>query len=1140
MKKVEKLQIQRPVLRHKMYKSGKNWIVAGVVGLASLTFSMVVKADTKAPVNTTKDQTEAQKISNQGNAVAQTTQNSTSIANPSSTQNATSQAQIPALDNKKDSSNSSAIADTKPVEASQSDDNHKANVASSPSQATNTQRTDSVAPSQTKPPKTSLVAEEHQSLDNETTSFKPNVTKRILINSKFAQSASIDKAQVIQENVKQSKNNSLLYISSKQNSQNNSNSIGDEQMLESSLVENSNGSLSNPPENNGGNVSLDVDYEINKDVQSGTVLENHGSGTINNETVPTNNPNLVTYKQNTDKHWVEGSQQVDDKVYINGAVAYAVVTSSLPDPTTLAEPLSFVSVTDDYSQFASLVDVKSIRVLENGQDVTSSYNLTNQDGKVIATRKEPSKAPAGAVQLAIDFLIHSDVKNNTDLINTGSATINKLTVPTNSPKVVTYQPSGEKHWVLNNIITDNQLYLSGDQAIAQIATELPANLAKPASLVRIIDDYSAFASYVHANNVRVLSQGKDITSLYTITQSNGTVTATMKDPSTVNGGKVVLQITFDINNDTPDATVLNNKAKVVVDNATADVPNVKVVTWSPKATKDSELGYVSGNPDTSVNGKLVPNGQILTYPLQTSSFPAHRAEDITSHVIKDTLDENVKFLGFKAFIQRLDGTLYDVTNHIKLTQDGRNLTFTDDDALIQAYNKDKADGANTPIIDLFVQALGNSKQIKNQFTVYTNNNVTQSNIVTNTTPDVAKPTKFDLNVDGINIDGEYTLPGSVNNYTMVWKLSQYKGMAAGTDEINNGFYFIDDYPENALDADTSKFTLMVNNKPVQGVTSTKYNSLADAPTKLQQQLKAAGLEPKGAFIVWSPTDPVAFFNNYVSKGADITIMAPMTVKDAFSGEYQNEAYQLELGQLAKTNVVTNNVPKINAYKDVVHSVSDKTSLNNSKIKLGAIFDYELKGASLPEKLGTPLNQYGFKDDYDQIHDQYLGQYQVLLTSKVVLKNGTVLPEGTDVTNKTKQSIDTQNGVVSIEFNKDFLSQIDFSKSGFSASAFLNMKRIKSGVVYNKYTNIINGKDYVSNTVKTTTDEPVKNTSAVNKPKTSSIPNNVLESTTVSSKEEAQQLPQTGNQRDMTSVAGIVLLGVLGATLVPMNKKRYAE
>ena len=68
---------------------------------------------------------------------------------------------------------------------------------------------------------------------------------------------------------------------------------------------------------------------------------------------------------------------------------------------------------------------------------------------------------------------------------------------------------------------------------------------------------------------------------------------------------------------------------------------------------------------------------------------------------------------------------------------------------------------------------------------------------------------------------------------------------------------------------------------------------------------------------------------------------------------------------------------------------------------------------------------------------------------------------------------TENGKVDIEFDKNFLANVDLSKSSFGATAYLKMKRVKSGTVQNKYTNSINNIDFSSNTVTTTTEEPKK-------------------------------------------------------------------
>lgn len=945
----------------------------------------------------------------------------------------------------------------------------------------------------------------------------------------------------------------------------NSKSVANDSNFKNGVASSSN--EQNQASNNGGQVSLVIHYQVNKDVPSGTKLTNYGSGTINDEVVPTNHPDIVTYTQEDNKHWVEGGQVVDGKVYVDGSSAHAQVTTTLPDPSTLSDKLTNFQIVDDYSKFATLVDVVKTQVLENGQDVTSLYNITNKDGLITATRKDASTTPGGNAQLNVDFKIHDDVKTDTDLVNAGYATINQNTVPTNTPKIVTYKPQGEKHWVLNNAQTDNKIYISGDQATAQISVNMPSNLAKPLSQFQITDNYSAFANDVKLVKASVLENGKDVTDEYNISNENGKVVATRKDASKVNGGTATFVTTFQINNDVQSGKVLQNSGQVTVDTSTTDVPPTKIVTWTPKATKDVEVGEVTGDTPASANGKLVADGQLLTYPLSTNSLPANRAEDITSHVIKDTLDDNVEYVGFKAFLADVSGKLQDVTKDIQMTKNGKKLTFTDGNTLLAMYNQTKDKIQSTPIIDLFVKAIGNNKSIKNQFTAYTNHNVTQSNEVTNTTPDVSKPVKEDLNDEGVNIDGKAVLPGSVNDYKMTWDLDQFKGIDASDDEINQGFYFVDDYPEDALDADPARFTLTkADGQAVKGVSVKVYKNLSDAPAAVQDLLKKDGITPKGAFIVWSADNPAQFFKDYVQTGENLTIKAPMTVKDAFEGNYSNEAYQMEFGHVAKTDIVSNNVQKINVHKDVVVSVDNQKSLDGSNISLNQTFDYKLTGGMLPQNLGTPLTQYGFKDDYDQVHDQYNGQYSVLLDTDVTLKDGTVLKKGTDVRKYTLQTIDTKNGSVDIEFDKSFLSQIDFSKGGFGASAYLNMKRIKAGDVYNKYTNTINGKDYISNTVKTHTDQPketpkqtpketpAKTPTPAGTPKATPAPATpaqpVMAAATpqvatpepVSEPQPKQQaLPQTGNKdEDVAALLGLLALGVVGTASLPMRKKRYGE
>ena len=84
MEKTIDVKTSRPVLRHKMYKSGKKWIVAGIAGAAAMTYSMTVHADTTSQQVTTNS---TQDVNAGGNAVTstgtQTNNNTTTTLNVS-------------------------------------------------------------------------------------------------------------------------------------------------------------------------------------------------------------------------------------------------------------------------------------------------------------------------------------------------------------------------------------------------------------------------------------------------------------------------------------------------------------------------------------------------------------------------------------------------------------------------------------------------------------------------------------------------------------------------------------------------------------------------------------------------------------------------------------------------------------------------------------------------------------------------------------------------------------------------------------------------------------------------------------------------------------------------------------------------
>lgn len=899
-----------------------------------------------------------------------------------------------------------------------------------------------------------------------------------------------------------------------------------------------------------GVVQMAITWKLHKDVANGTKLQNNSSELLNNNGVDTKTVTVTTYKPDPNKHWQEGSSIVDGKTYTDGDTVHADVFMPLPNPTDLAKPLEKVSLTEDFNKFAQYADYLDSQVFVNGKNVSSDWDIQRVGNTVVATAKNPGKLPGGVVYLHNNFNIKLSTPSGTTLLNNGSGTINNTTVAVPERPIKVYKTDVTKHWTLDNTVTDNQIYMSGTQATATMTVNTPTNLATPLTKFSIDDDFSNYAQYVTANqaNVKVMENDQDATSQYDIKiDDNGHVIATRKDPSKTPEGKVQLIVTFDIKNGVKTGTVFINNGSATVNKDTESVPPTKVVVWTPDPTKDVGLNQQSGKIQSSVNGQNVAKGTTLTYGLTTDDVPANRAQKITSRSIVDTLDSKAQYLGYKAFIKGADGKLVDVTEHINLTQDGQKLTFDEDSYLLDRYNQDLTKAVDTPIIDLFVAAQGDGSDIKNSYDLYTNGVKTTSNTVENKTPNAPKPVKEDLNEKGVNIDGKYMLPGDTNVFKVNADYSDYKGIQASDDSIAKGFYIIDDFPEDALDVDISKF-IAVDSKgqTVKGMSYKVYKSLSEAPAAVQAAVAKSGIKLNGSFIVASADDPASYFKQYVQTGDSVSIKMPMVVKDAFNGEYKNAAYQFDFGNGYATNIVSNKVPKINPTKDVVISVDNQKSLNNSNIKLNQNFDYKLTGAMLPANEGNPITQYGFQDDYDQVHDQYNGQYSVLLDTDVTLTDGTVLKKGTDVTKYTTQVIDTENGAVDVEFDKDFLAKVDIDKSAFGASVYLNMKRVKAGDVTNKYTNIINGKKYVSNTVKTHTDEPKKpetpktptptpkpETPQPAQPKVETPAQPVIAAVTpapVQPKAEPQQeLPQTGNDSSKAAAAGFVgLLLALGS------------
>ena len=570
---------------------------------------------------------------------------------------------------------------------------------------------------------------------------------------------------------------------------------------------------------------------------------------------------------------------------------------------------------------------------------------------------------------------------------------------------------------------------------------------------------------------------------------------------------------------------------------------------------------IKNEDGVDIDRTLVAKQSIVKFELKTEALTAGRPKT-TSFVLVDPLPTGYKFDldATKAASTGFD-TTYDEASHT--------VTFKATDETLASYNADLTKSVETLHPTVVGRVLNDGATYTNNFTLTVNDAYgIKSNVVRVTTPgkpndpdnpnnNYIKPTKVNKNKEGLNIDGKEVLAGSTNYYELTWDLDQYKGDKSSKEAIQNGFYYVDDYPEEALDVrpDLVKVADEKGNQ-VSGVSVQQYDSLEAAPKKVQDLLKKANITVKGAFQLFSADNPEEFYKQYVATGTSLVITDPMTVKSEFGktgGKYENKAYQIDFGNGYATEVVVNNVPKITPKKDVTVSL-DPTSenLDGQTIQLYQTFNYRLIGGLIPQNHSEELEDYSFVDDYDQAGDQYTGNYKTFSSLNLTMKDGSVIKAGTDLTSQTTAETDATNGIVTVRFKEDFLQKISLD-SPFQAETYLQMRRIAIGTFENTYVNTVNKVAYASNTVRTTTpiprtpDKPTpiptpkpKDPDKPETPKEPKVPSPKVEDPSapipVSVSKELTTLPKTGTN-DATYMPYLGLAALVGFLGLGLAKRK---
>ena len=581
-----------------------------------------------------------------------------------------------------------------------------------------------------------------------------------------------------------------------------------------------------------------------------------------------------------------------------------------------------------------------------------------------------------------------------------------------------------------------------------------------------------------------------------------------------------------------DVTLYNPK-KPVAPTSSIDAHSYDV------AQKPTISKAVKTENGSDANGKKVAKGSVVEFELVTNPLKAGRKSvQKGTFQIDDALPSGYQ-VDLEATKAKKGNEAYNVLsfdavkNILKVV-----LNDAETDKLNENLDKDY-DAPNFTVVG---RVLNDNATYKNTYELHIGNDYNvKSNTVTVYTPggedpnepdpknpnnphggSNIEPVKYNTDKNGNDISGKQLMAGSVANYVGKFDLDQFKG----TVENTGNHAFIDQWEKGKLAFNPADTAITTSAKVGEGekvssdifdvVTINDINEIKDQATKDLLSKAGIKLDAKYALTIWKAKDSNAFFEKYVKTGTNLYFHMPMTLtKDSVGSDVENRVDQINFDNGYAGNVVVNHVPKVTPEKDVVVKVGDTENIDGQNIELGQVFNYELKGGVVPAEAVSGLFQYGFRDKLDLEHDQYTGKAVIKLGNDVTLKDGTVV-KADEAAKHGKEVF--KDGVWSFEFDKDFLDNLS-GKENFSAVAYLEVKRIAYGDVYNEYDNIINDVVYLSNRVVTHTPTPTPE-----KPQTPTpTPSNPQAPAPKAGNPGTKVLPNTGEAKTGVAFAGFMAL-----------------
>ena len=384
------------------------------------------------------------------------------------------------------------------------------------------------------------------------------------------------------------------------------------------------------------------------------------------------------------------------------------------------------------------------------------------------------------------------------------------------------------------------------------------------------------------------------------------------------------------------------------------------------------------------------------------------------------------------------------------------------------------------------------------------------------TPSNPKPMKAIKDTFGRSIDGANTFDKNVK-FSLTTDYKPYTTFTTDSKTYGKTWAMVDDVQDGAYKVDDSKITMKDSaGKDVKAL-FTMYHVLSEKERtqEIQNILKEVGLNPKGEFYMFVAKDSASFYKNYVKQAKNITIDLPARLLVEKGQIVKNDFHQIDFGNSFVSNLVTVQVPDLKPEKHALDQKDDKKVRDGQEIQIGEYLRYLLDGVKIPHKHDT-LYQYDGIDMLDVKHDRYTGNWSgiirgteyvaekdLVLPYDVVLKDGKVVKAGEKVakgsayafqfefnqsTNSdfikkiVKVTWNEKDGKWSYTIDKDFLNSLGVQGT-FDADFYIEVERIASGEIENKFVNIVNSQEMEAKVVTHTPEQPKPQ-----EPKKPSLPN----------------------------------------------------